>query len=51
MVPQHFLRSKELNLAFAYSQSILLLDGFVVEENFVALVAHSPNVGKNPPAT
>jgi hypothetical protein len=35
MMPKDFLCSKELDLPLAYPEAVLLLNGFVMEENFV----------------
>ncbi len=44
MASKDLLGSSELDLASSYQKSVLLLDGVVMEENFIALFAHSPNV-------
>lgn len=44
MASKDLLGSSELDLTSFYKKSVLLLDGVVMEENFIALFAHSPNV-------
>ncbi len=51
MALKHFLGSNELDLASACSKPVLLFNGLVVEENFVPLFAHGPNVRQERPAT
>jgi uncharacterized protein (TIGR03083 family) len=51
MALKHFLGSRELDLASAYSKPVLLFDGLVMEENFVTLFTHGPNLRQERPAT